>query len=229
MGRYIGLAVKRHATVRQVFSRAIRPGSDSTSRCFMIAGSDIAKGCASSLTETLSRSPSRATNARRVGSASAAKVRSSTSSRYLTIWFTIGGAIWKSSALMQICPWLNHNPDRASLDAKKPRRSTLEATRPEKCSERLLHLLDIGAVDHLLPLLRFSGDIGAELLRSLDQRLAAEFDQTLLHVRFGQDRVDLGVELGDDFLRRVLRRPHTEQRARLIAGHGGGDRRHIGQ
>ena len=33
----------------------------------MIAGSDIGKGCASSLTERLSRSPSRASSARRVG------------------------------------------------------------------------------------------------------------------------------------------------------------------
>lgn len=42
----------------------------------MIAGSDIANGCASSLTDRLSRLPSRASNARRVGSDSAAKVRS---------------------------------------------------------------------------------------------------------------------------------------------------------
>ena len=41
----------------------------------MIAGNDIENGCASSLTEMLSRLPSRASNARRVGSASAAKVR----------------------------------------------------------------------------------------------------------------------------------------------------------
>ena len=34
----------------------------------MIAGSDIENGCASSLTERLSRSPSRASSARRVGS-----------------------------------------------------------------------------------------------------------------------------------------------------------------
>jgi hypothetical protein len=41
----------------------------------MIAGSDIENGCASSLTETLSRLPSRLSSARRVGSASAANVR----------------------------------------------------------------------------------------------------------------------------------------------------------
>ena len=43
----------------------------------MIAGSDIENGCASSLTDMSCASPSRAINARRVGSASAAKVRSS--------------------------------------------------------------------------------------------------------------------------------------------------------
>ncbi len=46
----------------------------------MTAGSDIANGRASSLTEMLTRSPSRASNARRVGSASAPKVRLSRSS-----------------------------------------------------------------------------------------------------------------------------------------------------
>lgn len=56
----------------------------------MIAGNDMANGCASSLTETLSRLDSRASSARRVGSASAAKVWSRTGSEYLTIWFCIG-------------------------------------------------------------------------------------------------------------------------------------------
>ena len=46
----------------------------------MIAGSDIENGCASSLTDRLSCSTSRASSARRVGSESAAKVRSSVSS-----------------------------------------------------------------------------------------------------------------------------------------------------
>ncbi len=43
----------------------------------MIAGSDIANGAASALTEMSGSSASRITSARRVGSASAAKVRSS--------------------------------------------------------------------------------------------------------------------------------------------------------
>jgi len=40
----------------------------------MTAGSDMAKGCANSLTDRLSRPESRASSARRVGSASAANV-----------------------------------------------------------------------------------------------------------------------------------------------------------
>lgn len=46
----------------------------------MIAGSEIENGSASSLTDRLSFSPRRASSARRVGSDSAAKVRSSASS-----------------------------------------------------------------------------------------------------------------------------------------------------
>ena len=80
-----GAAVTWQATVRPVLLRVIRPASDSTSRCFMIAGSDIENGCASALTDALSVSLKRASNARRVGSASAAKVRSSAAGRYLTI------------------------------------------------------------------------------------------------------------------------------------------------
>jgi len=66
----------------------------------MMAGSDIANGCASSLTETVSRAESRANSARRVGSASAAKVWSRSRSRapplYLTMWFSIGVTDTKS-------------------------------------------------------------------------------------------------------------------------------------
>ncbi len=51
----------------------------------MTAGSDIANGSASALTDRLSLSFSRASSARRVGSDSAANVRSSWVSEYLTI------------------------------------------------------------------------------------------------------------------------------------------------
>lgn len=73
----MGAAVNWQATVRPVFVREISPASDSTSRCFMTAGSDIANGRASSLIDTLSFSTNRVMISRRVGSASAAKVRSS--------------------------------------------------------------------------------------------------------------------------------------------------------
>ncbi len=72
----IGSGVSSQATMRPVLVRLIRPASDSTSRCFMTAGSDIGSGRASSLTEALTPLLRRASNARRVGSASAAKVRS---------------------------------------------------------------------------------------------------------------------------------------------------------
>ena len=65
----------------------------------MIAGSDIANGCASSLTEMPSCLRSRASSARRVGSASAAKVRFSICSPYLTIWFSIAARGEESSGI----------------------------------------------------------------------------------------------------------------------------------
>jgi hypothetical protein len=72
----IGSGVSSQATMRPVLVRLIRPASDSTSRCFITAGSDIGRGRASSLTDALSPLFKRASKARRVGSASAANVRS---------------------------------------------------------------------------------------------------------------------------------------------------------
>jgi len=63
--------------MRPLLLRVTSPASDSTSRCFITAGNDIANGVANWLTERLSVSLRRASSARRVGSASAAKVRSS--------------------------------------------------------------------------------------------------------------------------------------------------------
>jgi hypothetical protein len=73
----MGAALSRHVTVRPVFVRATSPASESTSRCFMIAGRETAKGWARALTDRSGSAASRAKSARRVGSASAAKVRSS--------------------------------------------------------------------------------------------------------------------------------------------------------
>lgn len=81
MADFIAAGVSRQFTVRPLLLRVIRPASDSTSRCFMIAGSDTGNGRASSLTERLSFCSSRVTSARRVGSARAAKIRSRRSSR----------------------------------------------------------------------------------------------------------------------------------------------------
>jgi hypothetical protein len=55
----------------------------------MIAGNDIANGVARSLIESASCSFKRARIARRVGSASAAKVRSSMGAEYLTMWLSV--------------------------------------------------------------------------------------------------------------------------------------------
>jgi hypothetical protein len=77
MASSIGPALSWTVTVRPVLLRVMRPASESTSRCFMIAGSETGKGRASSLTDRLSWSSSWASSARLVGSARAAKVRSS--------------------------------------------------------------------------------------------------------------------------------------------------------
>jgi hypothetical protein len=55
----------------------------------MTAGSDIANGVANSLTDRSGSDASRITKARRVGSDSAEKVRSSAGSENLTMWFSI--------------------------------------------------------------------------------------------------------------------------------------------
>ena len=70
-----GLNVQR--TVRPVLARSIRPARASTSRCFITAGSETAKGAAISLTASTSSRASLSRMARRVGSASAAKAWSS--------------------------------------------------------------------------------------------------------------------------------------------------------
>jgi hypothetical protein len=85
MASCIGAALSRQVTVRPDLLRASNPAADKTSRCFMIAGSDSLNGCASVLTESSDSSASRMTRARRVGSASAAKVRSSWPAECLTI------------------------------------------------------------------------------------------------------------------------------------------------
>ncbi len=72
----MGVALNSQATTRPDLVRVTRPASDSTSRCFITAGSETGNGFASSLTDRLSPALSFAMIARRVGSESAAKVRS---------------------------------------------------------------------------------------------------------------------------------------------------------
>ena len=79
MASSIGAAASWQLTVRPYLFRVTRPASESTSRCFITAGSDIESGCASSLIDRLLPPLRRATSARLVGSDSAAKVRSSRS------------------------------------------------------------------------------------------------------------------------------------------------------
>jgi hypothetical protein len=65
----------------------------------MTAGSDIANGAASSLTESPGCCASRITNARRVASESAAKVRLSGAAENFTMWLSICPAAGESSGL----------------------------------------------------------------------------------------------------------------------------------
>ena len=68
-----GLASRRQGRHCASRARAISPARSSTFRCFETAGIDISKGLASSVTD-VSPCASRASMARRVGSARAAKV-----------------------------------------------------------------------------------------------------------------------------------------------------------
>lgn len=74
MASSMGAAVSSHDTTRPFFDRRISLASESTSRCFMIAGSETGNGFAISLTDIASWPASRARIARRVGSDKAAKV-----------------------------------------------------------------------------------------------------------------------------------------------------------
>ena len=85
MASRIGAALSWQLTVRPDLARSSNPASARTSRCFMIAGNDTPNGCASALTDNPGCSASRVSKARRVGSASAAKVRSRGAALNLTM------------------------------------------------------------------------------------------------------------------------------------------------
>jgi hypothetical protein len=71
--------------------RRSRPAFSRTRKCFETAGSDMSWGRARSVTRLWPRARC-ARICRRVGSASAAKVRFNVSEEYLTIWLTISGS-----------------------------------------------------------------------------------------------------------------------------------------
>ena len=78
----MGAALRRQRTVRPLLLRSIRFARASTFRCFITAGSETANGAAISVTASSGSSAKRSTMARRVGSASAAKARSSWAFEY---------------------------------------------------------------------------------------------------------------------------------------------------
>lgn len=84
----MGSADRVQLTTRPSLALAIRPASSSTRRCFRKAGSDIACGRASSLTDAVPCSRSASTR-RRVLSARAEKILSSAVSFKLTIRLSI--------------------------------------------------------------------------------------------------------------------------------------------
>src|SRR5262249_14397201 len=78
--------------------------------------------------------------------------------------------------------------------------------------------LDVEGAYHLAPFLGFVSDELCEVGGRARQRLA-EVSQTDLHLGVGEGRVDLLVELVDDFGRRGLRCAEAKPEARLIARH----------
>src|SRR5262245_42424820 len=63
--------------------------------------------------------------------------------------------------------------------------------------------LDVGRPDHFAPLLGFLGDQLAEVSGRTRKHRAAEVSEPRFHVGIGKGRVDLRVELVDNFYRRI--------------------------
>src|SRR5580700_3279155 len=77
--------------------------------------------------------------------------------------------------------------------------------------------LDVSRPDHLGPLLGFVGDELPEIGRRADKDCFPHVGEAHLDLGIGEARVDLLVELLDDFHRRVLGGADAVPRARLIA------------
>src|SRR5215813_3276455 len=93
--------------------------------------------------------------------------------------------------------------------------------RYRKIMERAALLrLDVACPDHLAPLLGFVGDQLAKVGgREGEQGATETFGEPRLELRIGETSVDLAVELGDDFGRRVPGRTNAIPCARLVALH----------
>jgi len=74
---------------------------------------------------------------------------------------------------------------------------------------------------------RPTGTALAEIGRRAGDRRAAELLELFQHHRILEREVDLLVEEIDDLLRSAVRHAEAEEGARLVAGHGVGNRRHV--
>src|SRR5712671_594928 len=90
---------------------------------------------------------------------------------------------------------------------------------------------DVGGPDHLAPFLSLVGDELAEIGRRHWNWSTTQVGEPRLYLRIGEARIDLLVELVDNFGRRVLRRGHAVPPARFVArdeiAHGRDVRQHI--
>src|SRR6516164_9477280 len=94
----------------------------------------------------------------------------------------------------------------------------LLSARGRSCRARRISLgLDIGRSDHPFPLRGLLGNVVTKLGRSHWYRIAAKVGEALDHRRIGEARIDLLVELYDDFGGNPIRRTNAKPRARFIA------------
>src|SRR5580698_2016147 len=84
-----------------------------------------------------------------------------------------------------------------------PHLTTKTRLNPE-CSSGHLVYPQTCELDDLLPFLGLGRDHRPKGLRRADQGFAAQLGQALLDLRFGQRRIDLLIEFGNDLWRRLL-------------------------
>jgi len=86
-------------------------------------------------------------------------------------------------------------------------------------AERALLRLDVGRPDHLGPLLGFRGDELAEVGRREREHVATQVGKPRLDLGIGEARVDLPVELVDEFGPDVFGCAKSQPGARLVSRH----------